>query len=91
MMQACCLNSLLNPFLQATMVQKRPFDAAEEMLEVSFKHPKHAGSSDILVPLSDSVIPDDDCYTHLPKTSGWSLVFNLVQFEKCTFQGVSSL
>ncbi|KAK2441766.1 AT-rich interactive domain-containing protein [Trifolium repens] len=51
------------------MVQKRPFDAAEEMLEVSFKHPKHAGSSDILVPLSDSVIPDDDCYTHLPKTS----------------------
>jgi hypothetical protein len=58
--------------MQATMVQKRPFDAAEEMLEVSFKHPKHAGSSDILVPLSDSVIPDDDCYTHLPKTSGWS-------------------
>ncbi|CAK8565240.1 unnamed protein product [Lathyrus sativus] len=49
------------------MVQKRPFDA-EEMLEVSFKHPKHASPSD-LVPLSESVFPDDDCYTHLPKTS----------------------
>ncbi|XP_058788406.1 uncharacterized protein LOC131662605 isoform X2 [Vicia villosa] len=50
------------------MVQKRPFDA-EEMLEVSFKHPKHASPSD-LVPLSESVFPEDDCYTHLPKTSG---------------------
>jgi hypothetical protein len=70
--------SLLNAFLQATMVQKRPFDA-EEMLEVSFKHPKHAGPSDYL-PLSESVFPDDDCDTHLAKTSGGSLDFNLVQF-----------
>lgn len=66
----------MNSILQATMVQKRPFDA-EEMLEVSFKHPKHASPGD-LVPLSESVFPDDDCYTHLPKTSGGSSVINLV-------------
>ena len=50
------------------MVQKRPFDA-EEMLEVSLKHPKHAGSSDLFLPLSESVFPEDDYYTHVPKTS----------------------
>lgn len=61
------------------MVQKRPFDA-EEMLEVSFKHPKHAGPSDFL-PLTESVFPDDDCDTQLAKTSGGSLVLNLVQLE----------
>ncbi|KAL1288820.1 hypothetical protein HN51_057288 [Arachis hypogaea] len=50
------------------MVQKRPFDA-EEMLEVSFKHPKHAEPSDQLVSFSESVFPDDDCHTHMPQTS----------------------
>ncbi|TKY73329.1 AT-rich interactive domain-containing protein 2 [Spatholobus suberectus] len=50
------------------MVQKRPFDA-EEILEVSFKHPRHAGQSNELVPLSESVFPNDDCNTHMPKTS----------------------
>lgn len=87
--------SLLNPFLQATMVQKRPFDA-EEVLEVSFKHPKHSSPNDLLVPLSESVFPNDDRHTQLPKTSGGSLVLNLVQFENYkikqdTFPGVSSL
>lgn len=50
------------------MVQKRPFDA-EEILEVSFKHPKHVGPSNELVSLSEYVFPNDDCDTHMPKTS----------------------
>lgn len=59
--------NLTETLFKATMVQKRPFDA-EEMLEVSFKHPKHAGPSDFL-PLTESVFPDDDCDTQLAKTS----------------------
>ncbi|KAK7304674.1 hypothetical protein VNO77_42559 [Canavalia gladiata] len=50
------------------MVQKRPFDA-EEILEVSFKHPKHAEPSNQLVSLSESVFLNDDCHAHMPKTS----------------------
>ncbi|RDY04606.1 AT-rich interactive domain-containing protein 2, partial [Mucuna pruriens] len=50
------------------MVQKRPFDA-EEILEGSFKHPKHAGPSNELFSLSESVFPDDDYHTHMPEAS----------------------
>ncbi|XP_027366984.1 uncharacterized protein LOC113873168 isoform X2 [Abrus precatorius] len=50
------------------MVQKRPFDT-EEILEVSFKYPKHAEPSNQLASLSETVFPDDDCHTHVPKTS----------------------
>ncbi|KAH1126780.1 hypothetical protein AAZX31_06G191400 [Glycine max] len=50
------------------MVQKRSFDA-EEILEGSFKHSKHAGPSTELFSLSESVFPDDDCHLHMPKTS----------------------
>ncbi|XP_061358891.1 uncharacterized protein LOC133303059 [Gastrolobium bilobum] len=53
------------------MVQKRPFEA-EEILEVSFKRPKHAGPINQLVSLSEPIFPDDDCHTHMAKTSeGW--------------------
>lgn len=64
------------------MVQKRPFDG-EEILEMSFKHPKHAGPSNQLVPFSESVFPDDDCHTNAPKTSGGSLVYDPQQFKDC--------
>lgn len=67
------LFTLLNPVLQVIMVQKRPFDDGE-ILEVSFKHPKHGGPYNELVPISDSVFPVDDRHTHMPKTSGGSLV-----------------
>ena len=73
MKRAFCPYSLLIPVLRAIMVQTRPFDA-EEILEVSFKHPKHAEPSNQLVSFSESVFPDDDCHTHMPKTSGGSLV-----------------
>jgi len=65
--------SLLNPVLQVIMVQKRSFDA-EEILEGSFKHPKHAGPSHELFSLSESVFPDDDYHAHMPKPSGGCLV-----------------
>ncbi|KAF7838511.1 AT-rich interactive domain-containing protein 2 [Senna tora] len=48
------------------MVQKRPFDA-EEMLEVSFKHPKQVGPSNQLVSFSESVFPENS--SEMPKTS----------------------
>ncbi|CAJ1975349.1 unnamed protein product [Sphenostylis stenocarpa] len=50
------------------MVQKRSFDA-EEILEGSFKHPKHAEPSHELFSLSESVFPGDDYHIHMPKTS----------------------
>ncbi|XP_047178382.1 uncharacterized protein LOC124845346 [Vigna umbellata] len=50
------------------MVQKRSFDA-DEILEGSFKHPKHAGPSHELFSLSESVFPDDDYHTQMPKPS----------------------
>lgn len=73
--------SLFNPVLQVIMVQKRSFDA-EEILEGSFKHPKHAGPSTELFSLSESVFPDDDCHLHMPKTSGGCLVDGLSMFEQ---------
>ncbi|XP_054805662.1 uncharacterized protein LOC129308528 [Prosopis cineraria] len=48
------------------MVQKRPFDA-EEMLEVSFKHPKQAGPSNQLISFSESVFPGNS--SQIPETS----------------------
>ncbi|KAI9088365.1 hypothetical protein K1719_029814 [Acacia pycnantha] len=48
------------------MVQKRPFDA-EEMLEVSFKHPKQAGLSNQLVSFSESVFPENS--SQIPEKS----------------------
>ncbi|KAK7301488.1 hypothetical protein RJT34_12353 [Clitoria ternatea] len=60
--------SVAEHLLKVIMVQKRSFDA-EEILEVSFKHPKHEEPTDQLVSLSESVFPDDDCHTQMPKTS----------------------
>lgn len=57
-------------FLQLIMVQKRPFDN-EEMLEVSFKHPKQVEPSNQLVSFSESVFPEGACHIH--KTSGRDL------------------
>ncbi|KAJ1438891.1 SANT/Myb domain [Sesbania bispinosa] len=48
------------------MVQKRPFDA-EEIPEVSFKHPKQVGPSNQFMSFAESVFPEDAC--HIPKTS----------------------
>lgn len=62
------------------MVQKRSFDA-EEILEGSFKHPKHAGPSHELFSLSESVFPDDDYHTQMPKPSGGCLVDGLSNIE----------
>lgn len=53
------------------MVQKRPYDA-EEMLEVSFKHPKQAEPSNQLVSYSQSVIPENS--SQIPETSGVGLI-----------------
>lgn len=57
--------------MQIIMVQKRPFDD-EEMLEVSFKHPKQVGPSNQLVSFSESVFPENS--SEMPKISGVGLV-----------------
>ncbi|XP_057417716.1 uncharacterized protein LOC130711939 isoform X2 [Lotus japonicus] len=47
------------------MVQKRPFDT-EEILEVSFKHPKQEGHKNQFMSFEESVFPEDGC---VPRTS----------------------
>lgn len=57
--------------MQLNMVQKRPFDA-EQIFEVSLKHPKQVEPSDQLISFPKSVFPED-AFQSL-KTSGGSLV-----------------
>ncbi|OIW18511.1 hypothetical protein TanjilG_13263 [Lupinus angustifolius] len=67
------------------MVQKRPFDV-EEMLDGSFKHPKHVGPSDQLVSFSESAFPEAAC--QIPKTSV-ELPKGAVDLEKSFPEGIS--
>ena len=58
------------------MVHKRPFEA-EDIYDVSLKHPKQAEPSKQLVSFSESVF-SEDASNQRPKTSGEGVIWKLI-------------